>query len=113
MANVVSIEAELRARSGKGAARATGGQARCLRVIYGGKHEPNLIALDPRVVVRELHRAGWQSRLYEIGPASNADPRADPRRAVPSGVRRARTRRFPAPVAGQRIKVGDSRPLRE
>jgi len=26
----------------------------------------NLIALDPRVVIRELHRAGWQSRLYEI-----------------------------------------------
>lgn len=36
-------------------------------VIYGGHQEPNLIALDPRVVIRELHRGGWQSRQYEIG----------------------------------------------
>ena len=31
MANVVTIEAEARARAGKGAARATGGRARCPR----------------------------------------------------------------------------------
>ncbi|HEY4041547.1 MAG TPA: 50S ribosomal protein L25, partial [Rhodopila sp.] len=66
MANVVTIEAEPRARSGKGAARATRRAGKVPAVIYGGKLQPNLIALDPRDVVRELHRAGWQSRLYEI-----------------------------------------------
>ena len=66
MANVVPIEAEVRARSGKGAARATRRAGKVPAVIYGGKQEPNLIALDPRVVVRELQRPGWQSRLYEI-----------------------------------------------
>jgi large subunit ribosomal protein L25 len=66
MANVVAIEAEVRTRSGKGAARATRRAGKVPAVIYGGKQEPSLVALDPRVVLRELHRAGWQSRVYEI-----------------------------------------------
>ena len=66
MANVVTIEAEARERAGKGAARATRREGKVPAVIYGGKQEPSLIALDPRVVMRELHRGGWQSRLYEI-----------------------------------------------
>lgn len=66
MANAVAIEAEVRARSGKGAARATRRAGKVPAVVYGGKQEPNLIALDPRIVVRELQRPGWQSRLYEI-----------------------------------------------
>jgi large subunit ribosomal protein L25 len=35
-------------------------------VIYGAHQAPSLIALNPRAVLRELHRPGWQSRLYEI-----------------------------------------------
>ena len=66
MANVVTIEAEARARAGKGAARATRRAGKVPAVIYGGHQTPSLIALDPRDVVREIHRAGWQSRLYEI-----------------------------------------------
>jgi large subunit ribosomal protein L25 len=66
MANVVTIEAETRTRAGKGAARATRREGKMPGVIYGGKHEPSLIALEPRAVLRELHRAGWQSRLYEL-----------------------------------------------
>lgn len=71
MANVVTIEADVRPRAGKGAARATRRAGKVPAVIYGGKQEPNLIALDPRAVLRELHRAGWQSRLYEINTAGN------------------------------------------
>ncbi len=67
MANVVAIEAEARLRAGKGAVRATRRAGKVPAVIYGGHQEPNLIALDPRVVIRELHRGGWQSRQYEIG----------------------------------------------
>ncbi len=66
MANVVTIEAEARARAGKGAARATRREGKVPGVIYGAKQAPSLIALDPRAVLRELHRPGWQSRLYEI-----------------------------------------------
>jgi large subunit ribosomal protein L25 len=66
MANVVTIEAEARARAGKGAARATRREGKVPGVVYGGHQPPSLIALDPRAVMRELNRAGWQSRLYEI-----------------------------------------------
>ena len=66
MADLVTIEAEARARSGKGAARATRRAGRVPAVIYGAKQEPTLISLEPRRVVRELARGGWQSRLFEI-----------------------------------------------
>jgi large subunit ribosomal protein L25 len=105
MANVVTIEAEVRARSGKGAARATRRAGKVPAVIYGGKQEPNLIALDPRDVVRELTRAGWQSRLYEINAGEQ------PIRALIRGVQfhpvsdKPEHVDFQRLVAGQRIKV--------
>ncbi len=55
MANVVTIEAEARARAGKGAARATRRAGKVPAVIYGAHQAPSLIALEPRAVMRELH----------------------------------------------------------
>lgn len=66
MANFTTIEAEARARAGKGAARATRRTGKVPGVIYGAKQTPDLIALDPRVVLREIRHSGWRSRLYEI-----------------------------------------------
>jgi large subunit ribosomal protein L25 len=66
MANSVTIEAEARPRAGKGAARATRRAGKVPAVIYGAKQEPTLIALDPRIVLREIHNSGWRSRLFEI-----------------------------------------------
>ncbi len=66
MTNFTTIEASVRARAGKGAARATRRDGMVPAVIYGAKQEASLIALDPRVVLRELVRTGWRSRLYEI-----------------------------------------------
>ncbi|MDD2876101.1 MAG: 50S ribosomal protein L25/general stress protein Ctc [Acidiphilium sp.] len=66
MANFETITAEDRARAGKGVARATRRAGMVPGVIYGAKQEPSLIALDPRVIMRELKRGGWRSRLYEI-----------------------------------------------
>jgi large subunit ribosomal protein L25 len=66
MANRVAIEAEARPRAGKGAARATRREGRVPGVIYGAKQAPTLISLEPKAVLKELHRGGWQSRLYEI-----------------------------------------------
>src|SRR3954449_5270854 len=101
MANVVAIEAEVRTRSGKGAARATRRAGKVPAVIYGGKQEPNLIALDPRVVIRELHRAGWQSRVYEIG-AGEA-----PIRALIRGVQFHPVSDQPEHVDFQRLVPGE------
>ncbi len=66
MASVVTLEAQARGRAGKGAARATRRAGKVPGIIYGAKQPANLIALDPRAVLRELHRPGWQSRVFEI-----------------------------------------------
>jgi large subunit ribosomal protein L25 len=67
MAQFTSIPAELRERAGKGAARATRRAGKVPAVIYGAKQAPTLISLEPRAVIKELHRGGWRSRLYELG----------------------------------------------
>jgi large subunit ribosomal protein L25 len=66
MANYVTIEAEARERAGKGGARASRRAGMVPGVIYGAKQTPALVQLDPRLVVRELQRGGWRSRLYEV-----------------------------------------------
>jgi large subunit ribosomal protein L25 len=66
MANFEAIEASARPAAGKGVARATRREGKVPAVIYGAKQEPTLIALDPRIIMRELKRGGWRSRLYEI-----------------------------------------------
>jgi large subunit ribosomal protein L25 len=105
MANVVTIEAESRLRAGKGAARATRRAGKVPAVIYGARQEPALIALDPRAVLRELHRPGWQSRLYEIkldGGATRAlirDVQFHPVTDAPEHVD------FQRLAAGERVRV--------
>jgi large subunit ribosomal protein L25 len=105
MANVVTIEAETRTRAGKGAARATRREGKVPGVVYGGKQEPSLIALQPREVLRELQRAGWQSRLYELKTGGG------PVRALIRGVQFHPVTDSPVHIdfqrliAGQRVKV--------
>ncbi len=66
MANLVTIEAESRSGGGKGPARATRRAGKVPGVVYGADRPPELIALDPRAVLREIHRSGWRSRIYEL-----------------------------------------------
>jgi large subunit ribosomal protein L25 len=66
MAEYTTIEAEARARAGKGAARATRRAGMVPAVIYGAKQTPTLVALDPRIVMREIHHSGWRSRLFDV-----------------------------------------------
>jgi large subunit ribosomal protein L25 len=66
MVQTIRIEASARERAGKGAARATRRDGRVPAVIYGAKREATLIALDPRDVMKELQKGGWQSSLYEV-----------------------------------------------
>lgn len=66
MANFETIVASTRREAGKGVARATRREGMVPGVIYGAKQAPTLIALDPRIIMRELKRGGWRSRLFEI-----------------------------------------------
>lgn len=75
MASFVEIAAEERARAGKGAARATRRAGKVPGVIYGAHEAPALVAIEPRAILRELQRAGWQSRVYDI-KANGASTRA-------------------------------------
>jgi large subunit ribosomal protein L25 len=66
MVQTIRIEAETREQAGKGAARATRKGGLVPAVIYGAKQEATLIALDPRMIIKELQKGGWQSHLYEV-----------------------------------------------
>lgn len=72
MSKITTIEVSERAKAGKGAARATRRAGLVPGVVYGGKQEPVLVSVDPRVINKELHQGGWQSRLYrfEVGGAN-------------------------------------------
>nr|WP_155573399.1 MULTISPECIES: 50S ribosomal protein L25/general stress protein Ctc [unclassified Bombella] len=60
------MEISQRAKAGKGAARATRREGLVPGVVYGGKKEPALVSIDPRIIMKELHRGSWQSRLYQF-----------------------------------------------
>ena len=75
MVQTIRIEAEAREQAGKGAARATRRQGLVPVVIYGAKQDATLAALDPRVVMKELHKGGWQSHLYEVAVKGGATER--------------------------------------
>jgi len=106
MASITTIEAEARERAGKGAARASRRAGKVPAVIYGAKQTPTLCQLDPRIVMRELHRGGWRSRLFEV----NVD--GAPARALMREVQFHPVSDKPIHVdfqrlaAGERIRVG-------
>ncbi|GGG32402.1 hypothetical protein GCM10010964_20400 [Caldovatus sediminis] len=76
MVQTIRIEAVARERAGKGAARATRRAGQVPGVIYGAKREATLIALDPRDLIKELQKGGWQSHLFEVAVRDGATERA-------------------------------------
>jgi large subunit ribosomal protein L25 len=108
MVQTIRIEAAARGRAGKGAARATRREGLVPGVVYGAKKEATLVALDPRDIMKELHKGGWQSHLYEVavknGPTERAlmrDVQFDPVTDRPIHVDFQRL----APGARIRVKV--------
>ena len=66
MAQVATMNVELRDRAGKGAARATRKAGRVPAVIYGNKLDPVLISLDPVELMIQIRGPGFFSRVYEL-----------------------------------------------
>ncbi len=66
MSNAVAMNAEIRDRAGKGAARAVRRAGRVPAVIYGGNKEPAIISLDPRDVIKGVDSGEFFSTIYEI-----------------------------------------------
>ena len=108
MVQTIRIEAAARGRAGKGAARATRREGLVPGVVYGAKQDATLVAFDPRDIMKELHKGGWQSHLYEVavkdGPTERAlmrDVQFDPVTDRPLHVDFQRL----APGARIRVKV--------
>jgi large subunit ribosomal protein L25 len=76
MVQIIRIEAAARGRAGKGAARATRREGLVPGVVYGAKQEATLVAFDPRDIMKELHKGGWQSHLYEVAVKEGQTERA-------------------------------------
>ena len=66
MPEIISLSAEPRPRSGKGAARATRRGGRVPGIVYGGDKEPVPISLEPRELARVLARPGVFATLVDI-----------------------------------------------
>jgi large subunit ribosomal protein L25 len=101
MASITTIEAEARERAGKGAARASRRAGMVPAVIYGAKQTPTLCQLDPRIIMRELHRGGWRSRLFEVSVAGT------PSRALMREVQFHPVSDKPIHVDFQRLAAGE------
>jgi large subunit ribosomal protein L25 len=76
MVQTIRIEAAARGRAGKGAARATRREGLVPGVVYGAKQAATLVAFDPRDIMKELHKGGWQSHLYEVAVKEGPTERA-------------------------------------
>jgi large subunit ribosomal protein L25 len=66
MSDFAVLPAEQRDRAGKGAARATRREGLVPGVIYGDKKDPVLFKMDPRVLVKAFHEAGFMSTQFMV-----------------------------------------------
>lgn len=66
MAELTSMDAQMRDRSGKGAARAARRAGRVPAVIYGGNEEPIMITVDPKTLWMAMRQPGFFSTQYRI-----------------------------------------------
>ena len=66
MREVTIIAAEARARAGKGTARATRRTGRVPGVVYGDNRAPELVSVDQKALLKELHHGAFTSRLFDL-----------------------------------------------
>lgn len=66
MSSVQVLVAQTRSAAGTGAARATRSQGLVPGIVYGNNQSPEMIAMDPKTLMKEVHSSGFFSRLYTI-----------------------------------------------
>ncbi len=66
MSKAVNLNAAVRERAGKGAARAVRRENRVPAVIYGDKQEPQLISMEYRELMKQVQTGRFLSTLVEI-----------------------------------------------
>lgn len=71
MAKIVVLEASVRERGGKGAARAIRREGRVPAVIYGDKQDPILVSFGYQDLVKHVNTGRFMSMLVEIAVDGN------------------------------------------
>jgi len=66
MADIITLVAEQRQRSGKGTAREARRNGRIPAIIYGNKEEPVSITVERRILEQELGKSGFFIRLLDV-----------------------------------------------
>jgi large subunit ribosomal protein L25 len=66
MADIMTLAAELRERSGKGTARQARRDGRIPAIIYGNKEEPVPITVERKILEQELGKSGFFIRLLDV-----------------------------------------------
>lgn len=66
MTSVETIVVQARAASGTGPARAVRREGAVPGVIYGNNQAPQHISVEPSILVKEMHKPGFFSRLFTL-----------------------------------------------
>ena len=66
MSEIISFVASVRQNTGKGAARASRRSGFIPGIVYGEGITPESINIEPKLLLRELHRPGFFARLFEV-----------------------------------------------
>lgn len=78
MAETTKVVAKKRDRAGKGGARSSRRDGLIPAVIYGDKQPPLMIAVEPKMLLREIHKEGFLNHRMQIdveGTAVDVLPR--------------------------------------
>jgi large subunit ribosomal protein L25 len=66
MSTTITLNASSRTLSGTGGARAIRSSGMVPGIIYGNKKDPEMISIDPKVLMTECLQPGFFSRLYSV-----------------------------------------------
>jgi large subunit ribosomal protein L25 len=73
MSDIISLETEIRSKLGKGSARATRRAGLLPAIVYGGSQEPQAIAVDPRLIHKEMQKNDFFTKLLDLKIAGKTE----------------------------------------
>ena len=97
MADISSMQAEVRERVGKGSARATRREGRVPAVVYGLGQSPTTISLAFKHVLKEVNTGRFANTVYELQIGEDAE------RVIPRDIQYDVVSDFPIHVDFLRI----------
>jgi large subunit ribosomal protein L25 len=97
MAEAIELKAWARQSSGKGGARQVRRDGRIPGILYGGREEPQNIALDSKAISKQIQTGHFQSTIFTL------DVEGTKTRVIPRGVQLDPIRDFPIHVDFMRL----------